>query len=77
MIKLKERKGIKDEHTLIWSKEFLHDTRMWASLRSQTLFRTVDGMMNTEAAVRLLAEIEQYDANTRSFTSTGAVSTNG
>ena len=31
---------------------------MWASLRAQTLFRTVDGMMHCEAAIRLLAELE-------------------
>jgi hypothetical protein len=56
-----ERKNIKDEST-IWSKEYAEDTRMWASLRSQSLFRTVDGMMASEAAIRLLAEIEQVDS---------------
>ncbi|CAH0477376.1 unnamed protein product [Peronospora belbahrii] len=35
------------------------ELRMWASLRGQTLSRTVQGMMYGEAAIRLLAEIEQ------------------
>lgn len=56
-----ERRNIKDEQ-LVWSKEHSQETRMWASLRSQTLFRTVDGMMATDAAIRLLAEIEQLDS---------------
>jgi hypothetical protein len=53
--------GIVDEH-LIWGKRDLQETRMWASLRAQTLFRTVDGMMHSEAAVRLLAELEQISS---------------
>jgi callose synthase len=32
---------------------------MWASLRAQTLFRTVDGMMYSEAALRCIAQLEQ------------------
>jgi callose synthase len=35
------------------------ELRMWASLRGQTLARTVQGMMYGEAALRLLAKIEQ------------------
>ncbi|TMW60587.1 hypothetical protein Poli38472_000629 [Pythium oligandrum] len=35
------------------------ELRMWASLRGQTLTRTVQGMMYYEAAIRLLAEVEQ------------------
>lgn len=35
------------------------ELRLWASLRGQTLTRTVQGMMYGEAAIRLLAEIEQ------------------
>uniref|UniRef100_M4BI64 1,3-beta-glucan synthase n=1 Tax=Hyaloperonospora arabidopsidis (strain Emoy2) TaxID=559515 RepID=M4BI64_HYAAE len=35
------------------------ELRMWASLRGQTLSRTVQGMMYGEAAIRLLADIEQ------------------
>ncbi|KAJ3410387.1 1,3-beta-D-glucan synthase [Chytridiales sp. JEL 0842] len=33
-------------------------TRIWASLRSQTLFRTVSGFMNYEKALKLLLRIE-------------------
>jgi hypothetical protein len=53
-----ERRGLADD-AMIWSAVNLQETRMWASLRAQTLFRTVDGMMYTEAAIRLLAELEQ------------------
>lgn len=35
------------------------ELRLWASLRGQTLARTVQGMMYYEAAIRLLAELEQ------------------
>lgn len=55
-----ERKGI--DESAIWSPEHLADLRIWASCRAQTLFRTVDGMMYTEAAIRLLAELEQLSA---------------
>lgn len=34
--------------------------RLWASLRAQTLFRTVEGMMFGEEAVLLLSELEQW-----------------
>ncbi|ETN03000.1 hypothetical protein PPTG_16032 [Phytophthora nicotianae INRA-310] len=44
----------------IWKNpETAIELRMWASLRGQTLSRTVQGMMYGEAAIRLLAEIEQ------------------
>jgi callose synthase len=56
-----ERRGLSDD-MLVWSSRHLQETRMWASLRAQTLFRTVDGMMHSEAAVRLLAELEQTSA---------------
>eukprot|EP01041_Mallomonas_annulata_P000789 gene789-1528_t len=56
-----ERRGLSDDQH-IWSKQHLQETRMWASLRAQTLFRTVEGMMYTEAAVSLLAELEQLEA---------------
>ena len=56
-----ERRALTDD-AFIWSKKHLQETRMWASLRAQTLFRTVDGMMHSEAAVRLLAELEQTSA---------------
>ncbi|GLD91630.1 hypothetical protein PINS_up000163 [Pythium insidiosum] len=35
------------------------ELRLWASLRGQTLTRTVQGMMYYEAAIRLLAQIEE------------------
>ena len=53
-----ERRGLADD-AMIWSTKHLQETRMWASLRAQTLFRTVDGMMHSEAAIRLHAELEQ------------------
>lgn len=56
-----ERRAISDE-SLIWSKDHQQSIRMWASLRAQTLFRTVDGMMYTEAAIRLLSELENIHA---------------
>lgn len=56
-----ERRGIKDE-SLIWSSQHLTALRMWASSRAQTLYRTVEGMMHGEAAVRLLAELEGLES---------------
>eukprot|EP00981_Chlorochromonas_danica_P015402 scaffold12037_cov159-Ochromonas_danica.AAC.3 len=56
-----ERRGIKDE-SVIWGPVHLQALRMWASLRAQTLFRTVEGMMHTEAATRLLAELEGLES---------------
>lgn len=51
--RVKPKKNIwKDPQTAI-------ELRMWASLRGQTLARTVQGMMYGEAALRLLAKIEQ------------------
>jgi len=58
-----ERLEIKDEDK-IWSKKFLQQTRIWASLRSQTLSRTVSGMMYYEKALRLLANLERVDDET-------------
>ena len=49
-----ERNKIKDE-TQIWSKKHVDEVRRWASLRAQTLSRTVSGMMLNEKALRLLA----------------------
>jgi callose synthase len=59
-----ERLNIKDQEEKIWSKKILKETRMWASLRSQTLFRTVNGMMYYEKAMRLLANLERMDEST-------------
>lgn len=56
-----ERRGGIDE-AQIWSPKHLQHLRIWASCRAQTLYRTVDGMMYNEAALRLLAELEQLAA---------------
>ena len=34
------------------------EVRLWASLRGQTLYRTVHGMLQYEAALRLQARLE-------------------
>jgi len=58
-----ERRSIKDDSDLqvLWSHQHLLQIRMWASYRAQTLFRTVEGIMNTEAAIRLVCELEKLD----------------
>jgi callose synthase len=58
-----ERLQLKDDQ-LIWSVKYLQETRMWASMRAQTLFRTVEGMMFTEAAIRLLSDLEGISIET-------------
>lgn len=58
-----ERNGIKDEEA-IYSKRFINETKVWASLRAQTLTRTVSGMMYFEKALRLLANLERLDEDT-------------
>ena len=55
-----ERLGISDQEK-IWSKKNLIETRIWASMRAQTLSRTVCGMMYYEKALRLLANLERLD----------------
>jgi 1,3-beta-glucan synthase len=40
------------------SPEYTLRTRIWASLRAQTLYRTVSGMMNYAKAVKLLYRVE-------------------
>eukprot|EP00953_Heterococcus_sp_UTEX-ZZ885_P000789 949-Heterococcus_DN1.PRE.1 len=60
-----ERVGVQDEQQ-IWSKRLFQQTRLWASLRAQTLSRTVEGMMYYEAALRLLAHLEKMPAEQRS-----------
>uniref|UniRef100_A0A7S1ZKM7 1,3-beta-glucan synthase n=1 Tax=Ditylum brightwellii TaxID=49249 RepID=A0A7S1ZKM7_9STRA len=57
-----ERMKIQDDE--IWGKKNLGETRTWASLRAQTLSRTVHGMMYYEKALRLLANLERLDENT-------------
>lgn len=42
----------------------MKETRIWASIRAQTLYRTVSGMMYYEKALRLLANLERLDDDT-------------
>eukprot|EP00980_Cylindrotheca_fusiformis_P030196 scaffold24531_cov122-Cylindrotheca_fusiformis.AAC.5 len=58
-----ERIGIQNEEKL-WSKKYCEETRRWASIRAQTLSRTVNGMMYYEKALRLLANMERLDEDT-------------
>jgi len=58
-----ERMDLSDE-TKVFSPKFLQETRMWASLRAQTLARTVSGMMYYESALRLLANLERNTEGT-------------
>lgn len=58
-----ERLDIKDEEKL-WSKKYAEETRRWASIRAQTLSRTVNGMMYYEKALRLLANMDRLDEDT-------------
>ncbi|CAK5263450.1 unnamed protein product [Mycena citricolor] len=41
--------------------EFTLRTRIWSSLRAQTLYRTVSGMMNYSKAIKLLYRVENPD----------------
>ena len=41
------------------SPEFILRTRLWASLRTQTLYRTISGFMNYPRAIKLLYSVEQ------------------
>mmetsp|Transcript_16518 Transcript_16518/g.23108 ORF Transcript_16518/g.23108 Transcript_16518/m.23108 type:complete len:2184 (+) Transcript_16518:275-6826(+) len=57
-----ERMGIKtaDASILDWATpELQMESRLWATRRGQTLFRTVDGMMMYEKAIKVLAELER------------------
>jgi len=57
-----ERQGIDEDK--VWSKKCATETRQWASIRGQTLNRTVTGMMYFEKALRLLANLERLDDDT-------------
>jgi callose synthase len=59
-----ERLNIADDQSIWSSPKHLQETRMWASMRAQTLFRTVEGMMFTESAIRLLSDLEGISENT-------------
>ncbi|KAL7541715.1 hypothetical protein ACHAXR_012973, partial [Thalassiosira sp. AJA248-18] len=58
-----ERLGLQDEDK-VWSKKYTSETRQWASIRAQTLNRTITGMMYFEKALRLLANLERLDDDT-------------
>lgn len=58
-----ERMGLTDEEK-IFSKKYSDETRRWASIRAQTLSRTVNGLMYCEKALRLLANLERLDDET-------------
>ena len=58
-----ERMGLKDDEK-IFSKKHIDETRRWASIRAQTLARTVNGMMYCEKALRLLGHLERLDDET-------------
>ena len=58
-----ERIGLNDEDK-VWTEVYAKETRQWASIRAQTLNRTVSGMMYFEKALRLLARLEQLDEDT-------------
>lgn len=53
-----ERMKIQDEVS-IWSRSKIDELRRWASLRAQTLSRTVEGMMHYEKALHTLCEPEK------------------
>ena len=60
-----ERLKLKDEDSeKIWHKKYLPEVRKWASMRAQTLSRTVSGMMMNEKALRLLSRLEGHDLET-------------
>ncbi|KAG7663184.1 GSL2 [[Candida] subhashii] len=42
----------------IATPEYILRTRIWASLRSQTLYRTISGFMNYSRAIKLLFDVE-------------------
>lgn len=43
------------------SPEYILRTRIWASLRTQTLYRTISGFMNYSRAIKLLFDVECPD----------------
>lgn len=47
----------------IGTPEYTLRTRIWASLRSQTLYRTISGFMNYPRAIKLLYDVETSTGN--------------
>lgn len=58
-----ERVKPKNRNNLWKDSQVALELRLWASLRGQTLVRTVQGMMFGEEAIRLLAKLEGVDAD--------------
>ncbi|OQR89804.1 callose synthase [Thraustotheca clavata] len=54
---------VKPKKNLWKDSNAAQELRLWASLRGQTLARTVQGMMYGETAIRLLAELEQVPSS--------------
>ena len=55
-----ERLDISDDESQIFGRRCKQETRRWASLRAQTLERTVSGIMLNEKALYLLARLEGH-----------------
>jgi len=72
-----ERNQISDPARQIWQPQHLMATRLWASLRAQTLARTVLGMMHYEAALRLLAQLERFKSLTSAASATPTLTADG
>lgn len=47
----------------IATPEYILRTRIWASLRSQTLYRTISGFMNYARAIKLLFDVENQGSS--------------
>lgn len=61
-----ERVGLGDEtnnHVKLTHHEKIMEARLWATRRGQTLYRTVEGMMLYEKALRFLYDVEQPGVN--------------
>ena len=54
-----ERTGITDDES-IWAGGNVIETRIWASLRAQTLYRTVDGMMQVGVFLAFFCTISPH-----------------
>jgi callose synthase len=55
----RERLGVKDDAELWTKPQLQQELRLWASLRAQTLSRTVQGMMYYEQALRVLGKLDR------------------
>lgn len=48
---------------MLQDNEAIMRTRLWASLRTQTLYRTITGFMNYSRAIKLLYDLEEFNEN--------------